>query len=66
MDTDVLQSVYNVYCRNTGMLLATVDGLDALDQIPYCDYCDSDHDPADLKVEIAFRPKSGSSMIMAA
>jgi len=53
----VLRRVYNVYCRRNNALLETVDNLEALDEVAHCDYCDTDHDPADLKVEIAFRPE---------
>jgi hypothetical protein len=58
----VLQQVYNIYCRPTGIYLTTVaslDQLDDVDKIPYCDDCDFQHEPQDLTVEIAFRPKNG-------
>jgi hypothetical protein len=55
-EAGVLQRVYNVYCRKNNALLATVDNLDALDGVAYCDFCGCEHDPSDLKVEIAFRP----------
>lgn len=50
----VVRRVYNVYCRKNNALLATVDTPEALDEIAHCDFCDTDHDPADLKLEIAF------------
>jgi hypothetical protein len=50
----VLRRVYNVYCRKNNALLDTVDTLDALDGVAHCDFCDVDHDPSDLKVEVAF------------
>ena len=61
-DGDLLQRVYNVYCRRTGIYLTTVESLDQLDnieKIPYCDDCDKQHEPQELTVEIAFRPKNG-------
>ena len=63
---DLLRRVYNVYCRKNGILLATVDALEALDTIPHCDFCDKDHDPSDLKVEIAFVLKDDELLTMAA
>jgi hypothetical protein len=59
---DILQRIYNVYCRNQGTLLATVDNIDALDEIPRCDDCDQDHGPADLVVQIAYKPKNGEKL----
>lgn len=53
---DLLQRIYNLYCRNTGILLATVDDPKQLDEIPHCDDCDEDHRLSDLKVEVAFSP----------
>jgi hypothetical protein len=50
----VLRRVFNVYCRKNNAQLATVDSLDALDEVVHCDFCDVDHDPSDLKVEVAF------------
>lgn len=50
----VLRRVYNVYCRRENALLATVDSLDALDDVGQCDFCNCDHEPSDLKVEVAF------------
>jgi len=63
---DVLQRIYNVYCRNQGTLLATVDEIDTLDEIPRCDDCDQDHDSEDLQVQIAYRPKNGDLLGVAA
>lgn len=59
---DVLQRIYNVYCRKNDTLLATVDSTEALDDIPHCDDCDLDHDPRDLVVQIAYRPKNGNAL----
>lgn len=59
---EILQRIYNVYCRNNKMLLATVDHIDALDEIPHCDDCDADHEPRDLVVEIAYRPQNGNAL----
>jgi hypothetical protein len=50
----LLRRVFNVYCRKNNALLATADSLDALDEVAHCDFCDVDHDPSDLKVEVAF------------
>lgn len=54
---DLLQRVYNLYCRKTGVLLATVDDPKRLDEVPHCDDCDYDHPLFDLKVEVAFTPR---------
>ena len=55
----LLQRVYNVYCRGTDTLLATVPSTEALSQVPRCDECDSEHAPSEMRVQIAFRPNSG-------
>ena len=60
---DVLQRIYNVYCGENDTLLATVDSTEALDDIPHCDDCDVDHDPRDLVVQIAYRPKNGNTSL---
>lgn len=52
----LLRRIYNLYCRESGILLATADDPKQLDDIPHCDYCDDDHQISDLKVEIAFAP----------
>jgi len=62
----VLRRVYNVYCRKNSALLATVDGLEALDQVAHCDLCNVDHDPSDLKVEVAFTLASSDLRDLAA
>ncbi len=59
---EILQRIFNVYCRDSKMLLATVDNIDALDEIPRCDNCDADHEPRDLVVEIAYRPQNGNAL----
>src|ERR1019366_3447980 len=56
---DVLQRIFNVYCRNNDTLLTTVDSVDALDDIPRCDDCDEVHRPEELRVQIAFEIKNG-------
>jgi hypothetical protein len=53
--TGVLERAFNVYCKSNDILLATVSTEDELDQVPYCDYCDRDHEPQDLRLELAFR-----------
>lgn len=63
---DLLQRVYNVYCRLNGALLETVDSFEALDEIAHCDFCDADHDQSAFKVEIAFRPNAGGLSDVAA
>ena len=62
----VLHRVYNVYCRPNNALLTTVDNLEALDEVSHCDFCDIDHDPSDLKVEVAFAPASSDLRDLAA
>jgi hypothetical protein len=61
----VLRRVYNVYCRRENALFATVNSLEALDDVGHCDFCDCDHDPSDLKVEIAFAPAHSDSRDLA-
>ena len=57
---EILQRIYNVYCRKNETLLTTVENIDDLDRLPHCDDCDEDHSPRDLKVEIAYRVKNGN------
>ncbi len=52
--TGVLRRVFNVYCKESGDLLATVHSEDELKEVPYCDECDREHQPNDLKLELAF------------
>ena len=59
---DILQRIYNVYCRNRGTLLTTVENIDALDEIPRCDDCDQHHGPTDLVVQIAYKPKNNDAL----
>lgn len=54
-ESGLLRRIFNVYCRKNNALLVTVDSLDALDEIARCDFCNCDHDPSELKVEVAFR-----------
>lgn len=61
-----LRRVYNVYCRRENALLTTVDSLEALDEVGHCDFCDCEHDPSDLKVEVAFAPATGDLRDIAA
>jgi hypothetical protein len=65
---DVVKRVYNVYCRETDMLLTTVESIKSLDeiQIPRCDFCDADHSSPELKVEIAFSLKDEELLNIAA
>ena len=55
-DEGVLERVYNVYCRATGMLLDTVHDARRLGEVPHCDFCDRFHDSRELKLELAFAP----------
>jgi hypothetical protein len=55
-NSEVLSRAFNVYCKETGVLLATIANADDLDSIPYCDFCDCRHAPNELKLEIAFQP----------
>jgi hypothetical protein len=50
----VLRRVFNVYCRPNGVLIATVHSEDELKEVPHCDECDRDHEPQDLRLEVAF------------
>lgn len=50
----ILKRVFNVYCRETDALLATVANEADLDDISHCDECDLDHGPTDVRLEIAF------------
>jgi hypothetical protein len=63
---DVLRRVYNVYCRKENALLATVDRVEDLDRVAHCDFCDADHDPSNLKVEVAFSPANSDLEDLAA
>lgn len=62
----ILRRVYNVYCRKNNALLATADSLDALDEVAHCDFCNCEHEPSDLKVEVAFKGASGDLKDLAA
>jgi hypothetical protein len=62
----VLRRVYNVYCQKQRVLLETVDSLEALDDVSHCDFCGADHDPSDLKVEIAFAAAKNDAKDLAA
>lgn len=52
----ILKRAFNVYCRQTEVLLATVDSADKLDDVPYCNFCDRQHQANELRLEIAFQP----------
>lgn len=54
-ESELLKRQYNVYCRKEGVLLTSVDSIEALNDIPSCDFCDSCHAPDELVVEVAFR-----------
>lgn len=55
-DAGIVRQVYNVYCREQGIYITTIESMAALEDVPYCDDCDTQHDPHELTVEIAFRP----------
>lgn len=55
-EAGLLRQQFNVYCRNQGILLKSVDTLDDLDKIQRCDFCDKQHHSNEFEVEIAFRP----------
>ena len=59
----VLQRAFNVYCKKTGMLLATVHSEDELREVPHCDYCDCDHEAQDLRLELAFEVANESDQL---
>ena len=63
---DALRRVYNVYCRQNGALLKTVESFEDLDKITRCDFCNADHDQSAFKVEVAFRPNTGGLSDVAA
>ncbi len=63
---EILHRVYNVYCRKENALLTTVDRIEDLNEVAQCDYCNIEHDPSDLKVEVAFAPSSGDLRNLAA
>ncbi len=50
----ILKRAFNVYCRESGELLATVESEADLKHIPHCNECDLDHAPSDLRLELAF------------
>lgn len=62
----VLQRAFNVYCKTSGELLATVRNENELGNIPHCDECDIDHGPGELKLEIAFELDSDNDIRKAA
>jgi len=63
----VLRRVYNVYCRKENALLGTADNLDDLDKVVlHCDFCDTDHDPSNFKIEVAFSPANSDLRDLAA
>lgn len=59
-DEHLLKQVYNIYCKEQGTYITSVDTLNELDHVPYCDDCDAQHEPHELTVEIAFRPETSS------
>ena len=65
-DEGVLHQQYNVYCGSQGMLIGSADSADQLDEIPYCDFCDTQHEPYQLSLKIAFRPTAQEGTHLAA
>jgi hypothetical protein len=63
---EVLERVYNIYCRQSEALIQTVESLEPLDDDSYCDFCGGNHDISQLRVEVAFRVRNGESLDMAA
>jgi hypothetical protein len=57
----VLQRAFNIYCKTSGELLATVSSEKELKEVPHCDECDIDHELGELRLELAFElpPDSG-------
>ena len=51
-----LQRAFNVYCKQNGVLVTTVHSEAGLAHVPHCDECDLDHEPYDLRLEVAFEP----------
>jgi len=62
----VLTRAFNVYCKKSGELLATVSSEDKLNDIPHCDECDEDHEGDGLRLELAFQFPSVRDVGMAA
>ncbi|MBB5062329.1 hypothetical protein [Granulicella mallensis] len=62
----VLTRAFNVYCKKSGALLATVSSEDKLNDIPHCDECDEDHERDGLRLELAFQFPSARDIGMAA
>ncbi len=60
-NAEILDRVFNVYCKRTGMLLATVHSVEQLSQVPDCDYCDVRHESRELRLELAFELNQGSN-----
>lgn len=54
-----LQRAFNVYCRRSGRLLATVHSEADLKDIPHCDECDTNHEADEVILEVAFEPAFG-------
>lgn len=63
---EVLRRVYNVYCRKENALLTTVDNLRDLSEVAQCDFCNTEHDPSEFRVEIAFELANSDSRDLAA
>ncbi len=51
-----LQRAFNVYCKQNGALVATVHDEAELAHVPHCNECDMDHEPYELRLEIAYEP----------
>ncbi len=62
----VLARAFNVYCKKNGELLATVSSEGDLKEVPHCDECDIDHEPGELRLELAFELPSDNNLRKAA
>ena len=51
----ILKRAYNVYCISTDTIMDSVEYTETLDEISrFCPTCNSEHEPSQLRVEIAF------------
>ena len=58
---NVLKRAYNVYCILTDTIVSTVQYLETLDEVStFCPTCNTEHDPSQLRVEIAFEEINGN------
>lgn len=65
-EAGLLSCVYNVYCRKTDVLIATVTSIPALDEIHHCDECDAGHNPSEFRVQVAFTVEGDELLKVAA